>query len=63
MPHDRKGKPLKVGDRVTVSCVITDLQTGTDYCNITLKTNEVMFPGNDKTTLTLNTHQVDKEES
>lgn len=62
MPHDLNGKPLAVGDRVTVPCSITSVIEGTDYCNVTLQTSEPMFPGNDKTTITLNAKQVVKSE-
>lgn len=37
MLHDVKNQELKVGDEVLLRCVITELQTGEDYCNVTLE--------------------------
>lgn len=62
MPHDRNNQELKAGDRVNIACVVKEVHTGTDYCNITLETVEPMYPGNHKTTLVLNTKQVEKVE-
>ena len=36
--HDRNGTPIKVGDKVNVPCVVTQLNPSEDYCNITLET-------------------------
>ena len=60
MPHDKLGQPLAVGDEVVVRCTVTEVQAGTEYCNLQVKTKEPMFPGNDKTTITLNAKQVVK---
>lgn len=60
MPHDCKGVELKVGDTVFVPCKVLSVQTGTEYCNLTVETIEPMFPGKDKTCVTLNTKQVEK---
>jgi hypothetical protein len=38
--HDKNGKPLKVGDRVTVEGEITSTSASEDYCNVTLKIGE-----------------------
>lgn len=57
MPHDRDGKLLKVGDKVLVPCTIIALQEGTDYCNMTLATDEVMPPYESQSSITLNTKQ------
>lgn len=56
--HDINGTKLEVGDSIVVGGVITDLQSGEEYCNLTMVTDEVMFPGESKTTITLNTKQV-----
>lgn len=32
--HDLNGTPLKVGEKVTVEYVITQVHGGPDYCNI-----------------------------
>ena len=58
MPHDKNGAPLKAGDRVTIEAVVQDVQTGEEYCNVNVKTIEPMFPGNDRTSITLNAKQV-----
>lgn len=44
MPHDRDGNELKVGDTVSVPCVVKSICVG-EYCNTSLETVEVM-PGN-----------------
>lgn len=36
--HDRNGTPLQKGDVVLVPAVITALQAGEDYCNVSLQT-------------------------
>jgi hypothetical protein len=60
MPHDRDGAPLKVGDEVTIPAVVTSISPGADYCNLSVETVEPMFPGDSKTTVTLNAKQVVK---
>lgn len=42
--HDKNGKPLKVGDRVTLECVITETAATEDFCNIQLQTVEPFWP-------------------
>jgi hypothetical protein len=58
MPHDRKGNLLSVGDHVIIEAGVTQVQAGEEYCNVTLQTIEPMYPGNSKSTLTLNAKQV-----
>lgn len=60
MPHDRDGKELKVGDFVDVPCMVDSIITGEEYCNVTLKTTENMFPSESPTTVVLNAKQVVK---
>lgn len=60
--HDRNGKPLAIGDKVNVPCVITALQPGAEYCNCTVETVEPMPPTKNKNTITFNTRQVEKAE-
>jgi hypothetical protein len=60
MPHDKNGVLLAVGDEVIVRAKVTQVHTGTEYCNLTLETVEPMFPGKDKNTITLNTKQVER---
>lgn len=38
MPHDRKGKILKAGDFVLIPAIVTDIQAGEDFCNVTVET-------------------------
>lgn len=61
MPHGKNGEELKKGDEAIVRVKITDIQTGSEYCNCTVETVEPMYPGQDKTTITLNTKQIEKE--
>lgn len=58
--HDRNGKPVSVGDRVLVPCVITQTGSTPDYCNVTLETEEPMYPGTSKSVVILNARQVEK---
>jgi hypothetical protein len=60
MPHDRNEKLLEVGDFVMVPCVITHIQPSIEFCNLSLETVEKMYPGENKTTITLNSGQVEK---
>lgn len=36
--HDRNGTPLQKGDIVLIPAVITELQAGEDFCNVSLLT-------------------------
>lgn len=60
--HDKNGKPLAKGDRVTVECTVRDgYETeGGGYCNVQLETVEFMYPSQNKTAITLNSRQVVK---
>lgn len=60
--HDKNGKPLAVGDRVTVTATIKETYLGEEYCNVQLETEEPMYPGDNKTIITLNAKQVEKQE-
>jgi hypothetical protein len=62
MPHDINGKLLEVGDVVMVPVKILTISPGTDYCNISVETVEKMYPGEYKTTFTLNGKQVVKQD-
>ena len=58
--HDKNGKPLVKGDKVTVQFVIRECSPDHDFCNCTLDTIEPM-PGNGhRCCLVLNTKQVEK---
>ena len=60
MPHDLRNTPLKVGDRVSVPCVITAIQQGEEMCNLTVQTLHPMFPSTNLSSMALNTKQVVK---
>lgn len=53
--HDRNGNPLKVGDKVTIEAVITNLCPTPDYCNVTVETVHPRKPDGHKECITLNT--------
>jgi len=58
MPHDMNGNVLKAGDAVVVPCTVKEIQTGEEYCNVTLETNFVLYPGDARTSIVLNARQV-----
>lgn len=60
MPHDRSGNVLEVGDKISIGATVKSITTGEEYCNVTVETDEAMFPGTYKTAITLNAKQVDK---
>jgi hypothetical protein len=60
MPHDKNGNILQPGDRVIVRAVVNRVDAGDEYCNVTLETEEPMYPGDHRSALTLNTRQVEK---
>lgn len=60
MPHDANGNLLKVGDKVTVNAIVSNISAQEDYCNLTINIpakNETEV----ETNVTLNTKQVFKE--
>lgn len=60
MPHDVDGREIKAGDRVTIECVVREVQPGEDYCNATLDTVIPMLPSKSPYCLTVNAGQVRK---
>ena len=59
--HDRTGKPLKKGDKVTISAVITQLHPMEDYCNVSVETEYGRRPDGQKETISaINTAVLDK---
>lgn len=58
MAHDVNGTPLEVGDSVVLEGVITQIQPGEEYCNLTFETDEPMYPGNSKSAVVVNAKQV-----
>lgn len=63
MPHDKNGTELKVGDTVQVAAKVLSIQPTEDYCNLSLETVEPMYPGDTKSSLTLNAKQVVKQDA
>lgn len=54
--HDAIGRPLKVGDRVLIPCVIAQLQATETYCNVTVRSAIGRRPdGNPETVSAINT--------
>jgi hypothetical protein len=49
--HDRNGTQLKKGDVVLIEAVVTELYTGEDYCNVSLKTVDGRRPDGLKETV------------
>lgn len=60
MPHDKNGVELKAGDRVTVECVVEEVNATPDHCNVKLKTVEPFHPNKEGKTNWFNTKQVVK---
>jgi hypothetical protein len=60
MPHDKHGQVLTVGDRVTVLATVKSVTTTEEYCNVGLETVEPMYPGETRSSLTLNAKQVER---
>lgn len=58
MPHDRDGRPLRVGDVAIVPVIIKEIHQTADWCNVTVETSEPMWPGHKYTTIVLNSAQV-----
>jgi len=61
MPHDKNGQLLQVGDEVYVPARVKEVQTGEEYCNVTLATAEPMYPSQSPSIITLNAKQVVKQ--
>lgn len=59
--HDAKGNLLKIGDKVMIPCVITEIQASEEYCNCTVELEYSMPPYTTKTTFSsINTKQLEK---
>lgn len=59
--HDRTGKPLAKGDKVTVLATITDLSPTEEYCNVSLETEYGRKPDGAKERISaINTAVLDK---
>lgn len=61
MPHDKSNNDLKVGDSVIIRGKVTAItQDGNHFCNLTVETDEKMYPSESKSALSLNAKQVEK---
>jgi hypothetical protein len=60
MPHDNTGAELHVGDLVIVHCRVKEIHRTEEYCNLSLETEERMFPATHVSALSLNAKQVVK---
>jgi hypothetical protein len=59
--HDRKGNPITVGDKVWIPCIVKGTMATDEYCNVTLESEEPMYPGKYKSTFTVNAKQTEKQ--
>jgi hypothetical protein len=60
--HDVNGKPLKIGDKVHIPCVITSLsESYPDFCNVAVETIHGRRPDGQKNRYgDINTGQLEK---
>lgn len=59
--HDRSGRLLKKGDKVTISAVITDVSETENFCNVSLETEFGRRPDGQKERISaINTAVLDK---
>jgi polynucleotide 5'-kinase involved in rRNA processing len=62
MPHSKSGKPLQIGDRVSIECIVKQIYAGEDFYNVNLESVEGAQAGGVKESITLNTAVVEKIE-
>ena len=61
MPHDKFGQLLEVGDEVIVRGRVSEITTGSEFCNVRVETLEKMHTTRETgETLWLNAKQVEK---
>ena len=60
MPNDQFGRPVSVGDTVTIKGEVVKVLDDPNYINCTVKLAQQMPPAGTETTLQLNTAQVEK---
>lgn len=44
MPHDASGRPIKVGDKVTIEFTVVHVHEGEEFCNAHLRSTLAMPP-------------------
>jgi exonuclease VII large subunit len=62
MPHDAKGKLLKIGDPVIIRGKVKQIYPGGGYCNIVVETAANLWPGNGPSAISLNARQMELQE-
>lgn len=62
--HDKNGKQIKAGDKVTIEAFITDTAASDEFCNVTLAIGKDKEHGafNIQSTVVLNAKQVELTE-
>ena len=59
MPHLKHGQVVNVGDEVVIRAAVKSVTTGEEYCNLTVETVEPMYPGDYKSSITINARQAE----
>lgn len=59
MPTDRKNQDIKEGDIVLIPAIVTKVEAVDDFHNLVCETVEPLRPAEHKTTLLLNSRQVE----
>lgn len=60
MPNDANGKPLEVGDRVTIPATVTTVKDDLNYVNCTVELEHPLPPTGAKISQSLNSQQLEK---
>lgn len=60
MPNDQFGRPVSVGDTVTIKGEVVKVLEDPNYINCTVKLAQQMPPAGTETTVQLNTAQLEK---
>lgn len=60
MPHDVNNNLLEVGDEVVLRAKVTSIQTGEEYCNVTIESLYGRKPDGSKETSCLNAAVLEK---
>lgn len=58
--HTKDNHEVKVGDKLWMQFEVTGCTGGTEYCNCDVQSCEVMFPGQNKNSMVINTKQAYK---
>src|SRR5215831_7621061 len=61
MPNDQFGRPVSVGDTVTIKGEVVTVLDNPNYVNCTVKLAQQMPPAGTETNVQLNTAQVEKQ--